>query len=97
MKSVFMLLLVSVCLMSVKGNQATTLKLQVLDEHQESLAGVKVEVMGLNNAVFYTNLKGECILPMAAQNHLISIQSISYKPLTIPAHAKISKIILHNR
>lgn len=92
-----MLMLISVCLMSVKGNQATTLKLLVLDEQQESLAGVKVEVMGLNHAVFYTNLKGECVLPMAAQNHLISIQSVSYKPLTIPAHAKISKIILHNR
>ena len=97
MKSVFIFLLVLVCSLPARGSQANTLKLQVLDDKQECLAGVKIEVIGLNHAVFYTNLNGECILPLSAQGHMLSIQSVSYKPMTIPAQAKISKIILHNR
>lgn len=97
MKSVFIFLLALVCSLPAKGSQASTLKLQVFDEQQECLAGVKIEVMGLNHAVFYTNLKGECVLPLSAQGHMLFIQSVSYKPLTISAHSKISKIILHNR
>ena len=79
------------------ANQTVGLKIVVQDDKLESLPGVKVEVIGKEHLVFYTNLKGECLLPADAHNYAINIQSVSYKPMTIPAHAKISKIILHNR
>lgn len=97
MKAIALGLILTVFGLTVMANQSTGVKIVVQDDKQECLPGVKVEVLGKDHLVFYTNLKGECLLPVEAQNCSLKIQSISYKPMTIPAHAKISKIILQNR
>ena len=69
--------------------------IKILDTNNELISGAKITINGTNE-VYYTNSKGECLIPLHLLNNQsnIVVDYISYKSKQIQLTAKNSKIIL---
>lgn len=70
----------------------------ITDAYGEQIAGAKVELVG-SGMVFYTNLKGECFVPLRllVQSEYVRIESISYRPVQKPVTELNQKVVLQQR
>lgn len=95
----FFILLLSFSFISLQAEAPVAAKMiQVTDVNGETLAGVKIELMGTGKT-FYTNLNGVCIVPQDLIQSVkwIKVECISYKSQQMPAYELNSKIILEFR
>jgi hypothetical protein len=70
----------------------------VMDENNETISGAKIRIEN-TNIEFYTNVSGECLIPVEYinKNSVLIIESISYQTKKIDVNSNLLKINLLNR
>lgn len=97
MKSIALLFMLVVGNLLAEERQLVQ-KIQVFDVKNEALSGVKVQLEG-TSYVFYTNINGECYIPMNVikASRSIVLESISYKSKSLTKTDIPSKIVMDFR
>lgn len=95
MKSIILIVLLSASNLFAVDVTTAVKTIQVMDVNNEQLSGVKVEVLG-TNLVYYTNINGECTIPVHVLENSagLKIESVSYQTTKIEKNQLNSKIIL---
>lgn len=84
--------------LSAEKTEQQNFIIKILDSNNELISGAKITING-THVVYYTNAKGECLIPAHLfnnQNNIV-VDYISYKSKQIQLTSKNSKIILEKR
>lgn len=95
----FMLLILTFFTTAIMAEEKIMFQsVQVIDTNNETLCGVKVELLGTGKT-YYTNAHGYCLIPVEVLRscRIISFESVSYQSKTVYSFDLDTKIVMNFR